>query len=138
MKTENVEESLKSRFGKENPFIVPDGYFDRFAEQMMAHLPEQGANSAHSQERKAVVVSHHHFWQRLRPLLAAAVVVGVICTVGIYLFNNTTTSSTSEPQTSDATPLMSNATAEHADELEQTADYLMMDEQDIYAYLSGE
>ena len=37
----NEEKYIEERVGKRNPFLVPDGYFDHLADQVMASLPEQ-------------------------------------------------------------------------------------------------
>lgn len=34
----NNEEKLMERFGKENPFRVPEGYFDRFPDKVMSQI----------------------------------------------------------------------------------------------------
>ena len=68
----NEELYLKSRMGNENPFRVPEGYFDNFAAEMMRNLPEQ------PQQSKFV---------RLRPFMyAAACLVVAILTATIYFF----------------------------------------------------
>ena len=36
----NEEKFIIESLGKENPFRVPEGYFDHFAEQFMNELPE--------------------------------------------------------------------------------------------------
>ncbi len=38
----NEEKKINDIFGKENHFKVPEGYFDNFAEQMMAKIPDAG------------------------------------------------------------------------------------------------
>ena len=37
----NEELYIKSRMGNTNPFVVPDGYFDNLAAEVMNKLPEQ-------------------------------------------------------------------------------------------------
>ena len=37
------EEYIRSRAGKENPFRVPEGYFEGLASQVMANLPDRDA-----------------------------------------------------------------------------------------------
>lgn len=39
--TMNEEKYLEERLTKHNPFQVPEGYFDSFAEQVMNQLPER-------------------------------------------------------------------------------------------------
>lgn len=41
MQYDERREKINDIFGKENHFKVPEGYFDNFAEQMMAKIPEQ-------------------------------------------------------------------------------------------------
>ena len=40
------ETDLLKRCGTENPFTVPEGYFERFTEQLMEKLPEREAQPA--------------------------------------------------------------------------------------------
>ena len=35
------EDYLLSKCGRENPFKVPEGYFDQFTDDLMAKLPER-------------------------------------------------------------------------------------------------
>ena len=58
----NEEKYIEEQVGRRNPFTVPEGYFDTFADQLMASLPER-------QPRAKQV------W--LRPLRYAAAVVCV-------------------------------------------------------------
>ena len=37
----NEEKYIEEKVGRRNPFVVPEGYFDTFADQMMASLPER-------------------------------------------------------------------------------------------------
>ena len=57
----NEEKKINDIFGKENHFKVPEGYFDNFAEQMMARIPMQEFDSPEEtdkdcQENKAKFV----------------------------------------------------------------------------------
>ena len=40
------ERELMARCGKENPFKVPEGYFEHFHEQLMSNLPETAPAAA--------------------------------------------------------------------------------------------
>jgi hypothetical protein len=44
---------IEEKVGKRNPFLVPDGYFDHLADQVMASLPEQPVQQAASEKPKA-------------------------------------------------------------------------------------
>ena len=39
----NEEKYLEERMAKQNPFKVPEGYFDSFAEHVMQQLPQRQA-----------------------------------------------------------------------------------------------
>ena len=52
------ENILKERFGKQNPFKVPDGYFDHLTEKIMENLPEQ-------EVRVIDIRSRQTLWQKL-------------------------------------------------------------------------
>lgn len=124
------DEALKTRYGTERPFAVPDAYFDRVEEEVMRRV------AADVDVAQPVVrVVRKSLWKQLSPLVAAACVVGVIVFVGLGV-------SSTNPQGNMA------ATVSHApkvspaesatDDLDRLADYTMMDEDDAYAYISGE
>ena len=57
-----------------NPFTVPEGYFDHFADDFMARLDDQPA------------VVHHSWWHRYRYYVAsAACLAGLLLTSTVYL-----------------------------------------------------
>ena len=85
---------MKTRYGTERPFTVPDAYFDRVEEEVMRSVAADAAQPVVRVVRKSL-------WKQLSPLVAAACVVGMIV-------------------------------------LDRLADYTMMDEDDAYAYISGE
>ena len=90
----NEEKKINDIFGKENHFKVPEGYFDNFAEQMMAKIPMQEFDSPEEtdkdcQENKAKFV-HLSLWRRL-PLRKIAAVLAVTAMLGggvLYSFNS--------------------------------------------------
>ena len=67
----NEEKIIAEKLGKENPFRVPEGYFDHFAEQFMNELPE----------RQVVVPAHRSRLKVLRPILMASLVSRYTSTV---------------------------------------------------------
>lgn len=116
------EEHLIESFGKQQPFRVPEGYFDNLAANIMANLPEHTAKK----------VALKPAWQRyLRPILAAAASVVVILFTSYIFFNRqeTTTSTLSVNTSYDKN---NSYTA-----IDQAADYAMMDNEDMYAYVAG-
>ena len=58
----NEQLEIERRFGKNQPFKVPEGYFDRLAADVMANIPEQ----------KPVATVPLSWWRRLRPVAVAA------------------------------------------------------------------
>ena len=111
--TMNEEKYLEERLAKHNPFQVPEGYFNSFAEQVMNQLPER------QQEARRVL---------LRPwMYAAACMVVAIFTATLYFVNDTP---------SQEVPAAVAATSDTY--VEDVADYMMADNLDIYACLASE
>ena len=98
---------------KKNPFKTPEGYFDNFAADFMAQLPEK--------KEKTLLL-------RLRPLLYAACLVAV-CFGGYLVWQNT------EPQKQDATMAEYNKQV-HDQYVDDYLDCAMLDNGDIYACIS--
>ena len=111
----NEEKYIQEKVGSRNPFVVPEGYFDTFADQLMASLPER-------QPRAKQV------W--LRPLRYAAAVV-CVCVLGVVSWL-TLSPESHQPIQAEAVQLSSDA------DFEAAADYVMLDNYDIYACLSDE
>lgn len=110
----NEEKYLNERMSKQNPFRVPEGYFDDFATQVMAKLPER--------ESQPVVAKRVSF---LRPWMAvAASLVVAIFSVAVYFTH--VGGQQEQPQQASAT--VSDAYMDAA------ADYAMIDNAEIYAY----
>jgi hypothetical protein len=108
----NEENYLRERMSKKNPFQVPEGYFEDFATQVMANLP--------AREQK-MTVNH----RALRPWMyaAACLLVAVFC-VAFYF-------SRVQPES----PEMSQMAVSES-YMDEAADYAMIDNTDIYAYLA--
>lgn len=110
------EKYLKEVYGTQAPFKVPEGYFDDFSDRIMQILPE----------RQAVLVDlKSSGWKRWRPYVAAACfcafVMGAVTLVG-----------------HDRNSGKSYAVAKSSTEIsiDQTVDYVMYDNDDIYTYLA--
>ena len=96
---------------KPNPFRTPEGYFDHLADTIISRLPE---------ERKPA-----REW-RLRPWLYAAAFAGVVA-LSATLFMNRPADNISGNET---------LAASYSDTyFDDGADYVMVDNQDIYASL---
>ena len=123
----NEEKYLRSRMGTENPFRVPEGYFDNFAERFMAQLPEQPVAGP------VLKPSTPTLYRRLRPLLyAAAFLLVAVLSVTVYLNRSA----------SDEQEQLAVATTETqlpADNyFEEATEYAMLDNYDIYMCLASE
>ena len=127
MNKTNEEIYIESRMGRENPFRVPEGYFDRFADEFLQKLPEVSMSDNKEEKKKPSWVV------RLRPLLyAAACVCLVVFSVTIYF-----TQRPSETGSADQVAVVKDAGLSDS-YFEEAADYVMVDNHDIYACLMNE
>ena len=122
----NEEKFLMEKVGRKNPFKVPDGYFETFAEQLMKQLPEHKASVIEIQKPKD---------KTKRPLwFVAASVAAILLSSLVYI---SIPSSRSDASVSSAA-LQAMNTASQDSYVDQAADYAMVDNSDIYAYLMSE
>lgn len=112
----NEELFLNEQMPKHNPFRVPEGYFDDFASQVMASLPERAAVKP-----RAKIVALRAW------MYAAACLLVAVFTVTLFFSRSTTAD---EPQSQ---PEVAAVTDTYIDEV---ADYVMMDNAEIYACLA--
>lgn len=140
----NEEKKINDIFGKENHFKVPEGYFDNFAEQMMAKIPMQEFDSPEETdknrlENKAKFI-HLSLWRRL-PLRKIAAVLAVTAMLGggvLYQLQQAEKKHHSLAHNETSAIESSHVTDGEDDAFEQMADYTMMDTQDFYAQLVAE
>ena len=140
----NEEKKINDIFGKENHFKVPEGYFDNFAELMMAKIPEQEIDSPeitdkNRQENKAKFV-HLSLWRRL-PLRKIAAVLAVTAMLGGgVLYQLQQAEKKHHVMAHNEAPAIESSHVTDGDDaaFEQMADYTMMDSQDFYAQLVAE
>lgn len=118
------EKYIEEHVGKRNPFLVPDGYFDHLADQVMASLPEQSVPESVSEQPKAKRISIRSLYY-----YAAAAVCALFVSVVVWK---------SFPQTSQPVIVQAPvASQEPSDaDFEAAADYIMLDNYDIYACLT--
>lgn len=123
------EKILKDKFGKVNPFTVPDGYFDSFAERLMENLPEQESHVIHM---------HAQAWWKKMPLRKMAAALGgvVVLSCGALAFSLAQQGGHESYAVSAHHSEISGASTEGT--FEQMADYTMMDNETIYASLVAE
>ncbi len=101
-------------------FRVPDGYFDHLTERVMAKIPEE----LPVKKRKLFIFRH--------PVWAAACMAALIGGVSLFFMRHT-------PETAQNAPIASagvKADAMTTDEIQVAADNLMIDDDELYAYMS--
>ena len=79
------EKEMQVRFGKENPFRVPEGYFDQLTDRVMAQLPER------EQQAEQISLSDRHPKSRLvalRPWLYAAACTVAVVVMGLTFYSH--------------------------------------------------
>lgn len=120
----NEEQYLINKAGKENPFRVPEGYFDSLASQVMSRVDAEGNKP---QDMPMIEKMAKTVW--LRPVLyAAASVCALFISVTAYQHF---TAQPVENTTEQVAVYSDNS-------FDEAADYVMIDNQDIYACLTGE
>lgn len=127
------EKYIEERVGKRNPFLVPDGYFDDFTAQLMQQLPERQPRAKVKSLRRPI------YW-------AVACVCALFVTGTAWMF----LSKSDMPVTMGSDPSVSTMGADPsvsiADDtrvadpsvtsFDEAADYMMLDNNEIYNYLA--
>lgn len=123
------ENILKERFGKENPFKVPEGYFNHLTEKIMENLPEQ-------EIRVIDIRSRQTLWQKL-PLRKIAAAVAVVALLGGGSFWALQHEGDSK-MVAHAKQHEQKAVSSEDAAFNEMADYAMIDNETIYASLIAE
>lgn len=123
------ENILKERFGKENPFKVPERYFDHLTERIMENLPEQ-------EIRVIDIRSRQTLWQKL-PLRKIAAAVAVVALLGGGSFWALQHEGDSK-MVAHAKQHEQKAVSSEDAAFNEMADYAMIDNETIYASLIAE
>ena len=123
------EKYLIEEVGRENPFKVPEGYFDTLASQIMAKVEAEGVGA---RDLKAGKEKHAKtVW--LRPVLYAAASVCALF-ISVVAYQNYSDQGTAAP----AQNVVANNQTMTEDYFDEAADYVMLDNQDIYACLTSD
>ena len=120
------EKYLIEKVGRENPFRVPEGYFDTLTSQIMAKVDAEGVEARDiktGKEKRAQTV-----W--LRPVLYAAASVCALF-ISVVAYQNYSEQGVAAP----AQNVVANNQTMTDDYFDEAADYVMLDNQDIYACL---
>ena len=123
------ENILKERVGKQNPFKVPDGYFEHLTERIMENLPEQEVPVIDIRSRQTL-------WQKM-PLrkIAAAIAVAALLGGGTFwaLQHEGDSKMLAHAKKHEQKTVSSDDAA-----FNEMADYAMIDNEAIYASLMAE
>ena len=128
-----TEDILKQKFGQQNHFQVPEGYFDKFMTDIMEQLPEQETTAVEvklSDTKKA--------W--IRPMrrlaIAASFAALLFGAATFYKSGSQSNQASSEIQTAKMEKVADSQSAENDEYyIDEMANYAMLDNSDIYAYL---
>lgn len=121
------ERYIEEHLGRENPFRVPDHYFEDFAKQLEMQLPEQ------PKEATASVVALHPrkpWWHR-PALLWSAGSVSAAC-LALFFLHLGNGKMTPQPATASSQHVQTSTWSG----FDQMADYTMTDTNDMYAYMA--
>ena len=118
------EDKLLKKIGTENPFRVPEGYFEGFTSDLMSRLPEKEKTDVHREPTT---------WEKVRPwLYMAAMFIGAALIIRVASPGETVSNGQQQQQIA-------------ADELDIEMEYIrtaientMMDDYSLYVYLSDE
>ena len=114
----NEEILIQEKFGKKQPFTVPEGYFEHFAENVMEQLPDDGA--------KVIEMRPRNRWRVAVGVAVAACFCAVLFSVG-KLWKDS-----SDESLSGTASVMQAQNSANDDEFDDMVDYAMMDVSDIY------
>ena len=104
---------------------MPEGYFDSVADQIMASLPQDEVVAVKPQQKTPVFI-------RWRAWAAAAAVVAAMFGAGVYFYNDSAEAGKMQ------TTAKAQSVATTDSNIDAMADYIMCDDYELYAYLSGE
>ena len=118
------EDKLLKKIGTENPFRVPEGYFEGFTSDLMSRLPEKEKTDVHREPTT---------WEKVRPwLYMAAMFIGAALIIRVASPGETVSNGQQQQQIA-------------ADESDIELEYIrtaientMMDDYSLYVYLSDE
>lgn len=114
----NTEKDIELLCGKQNPFTVPEGYFESLTGRIMSNLPEESKVVAMPARKK----SHWLGWAS----------VAAACVAGIVVFSNMIHGGQECEMQAEATVVYDQQYQE------DMMEYAMLDHHDVYNYLSGE
>ena len=125
----NEEQIIKDKIGESNPFRVPDHYLDHLTDSVMANVMANGKPVMDAAATKTRTIS-----VRLRRVIYAAACVAVMIVVSLtVLLGGNDNQKLADSRTKTNEPTYAET---HETTVDEVADLAMMDNTDIYAYLS--
>ena len=125
----NEEQIIKEKIGEGNPFRVPDHYLDHLTDSVMANVMANGKPVMDATATKTRTIS-----VRLRRVIYAAACVAVMFVVSLaVLLGGNDNQKLVDSRTKTNEPTYAET---HETTVDEVADLAMMDNSDIYAYLS--
>lgn len=123
------EEELRKRFGRENPFSVPENYFDGFAGKMQELVSKEpvAPHTAAQEDRRTLFV-------RMKPYLyLAALFAGLYFSINVVKYRQ----SIADKPKAESVAAANNANSEDA-YIDEVCEYAGIDKDHIYAYATGQ
>ena len=118
MKEEN---NLLRKVGSKNPFRVPDGYFEEFAQDLMSKLPEK---------EYLPITEEPTLWQRVKPwLYMTAMFCGLMLSAKIFVGNT--------PQNDFPSITQAEAESLTDQDWEHIVSHALIDDYELYELLTG-
>ena len=115
------------KFTDKGQYKVPEGYFDTLADRIMANIPE--AQKQEEKKKSAKIISLN---TRVKIAVAAAIAGALISSITIRLYQQ-------DKKLADVntkTEMTTNSETYGEEYVNDYIDYAMVDEDDIYKYLS--
>lgn len=131
-----VEHQLHSTYGNKRPFTVPDHYFSDLSSQIMANIPVEEPVKTPDNTLKTKK-SHFVLIRRVRPLAIAAAMIGIVM-IAFWPFADYTSNQKSAADAPEKGVGGALSKATSSDSFDEAADYIMMDEDDMYAYVADQ
>lgn len=131
-----VEHQLHSTYGNNRPFTVPDNYFSDLSSQIMANIPVEDPVNTPGNTVKTKK-SHFVLIRRVRPLAIAAAMIGIVM-IAFWSFADYTSNQKSAADAPEKGVGGALSKATSSDSFDEAADYIMMDEDDMYAYVADQ
>ena len=114
------EDKIQKKIGTENPFRVPEGYFENLTSEVMNRLPEK--------EKLIAVQTEPTMWQKVRPwLYMTAMFIGAALIIRVASSNHA-------PAASDC--MAADETEVEMEYIDMAVDNTMLDDYSLYVYLA--